>query len=104
MTTQPTKRPWHITKIGNIRSSNDIGIANMDYFEKSVEEYKANSELIIKAVNCHDELVEALKELNRSSGKGCWCEMAIGNPMVKDHSKGCLMAKQALKRAEEAGK
>lgn len=27
----------------------------------------------------------------------CWCEMACGNPMFKDHTAGCKLAQQALK-------
>lgn len=34
-------------------------------------------------------LREALQWLKRGS---CWCEMAIGNPMARRHSKGCGLA------------
>lgn len=40
---------------------------------------------------------QALRELKRGS---CWCEIAIGNPMAKTHSKGCLLAQQALNTSE----
>ncbi len=44
-----------------------------------------------------DQLRDALLELRRDSdGLACWCEMAIGNPMVHDHSKGCQLARAAL--------
>ncbi len=44
-----------------------------------------------------DQLREALLELRRDSdGVACWCEMAIGNPMVHGHSKGCELARAAL--------
>lgn len=99
-----TKRPWKYNESDNVIYSDDksplIEIVPISKYV-GIEERKANARLIVKAVNCHDELVEALKQLNRSSDeKNCWCEMAIGNPMARNHSKGCLMAKEALSKAE----
>lgn len=42
------------------------------------------------------ELGAALEALNRGS---CWCEMAIGNPMVRTHSPECVQARAALAKA-----
>ena len=44
------------------------------------------------------KIKEILKELKRGS---CWCEMAIGNPMVNGHSKGCFLAQELEKQFVE---
>ena len=41
------------------------------------------------------ELVQVIKGLKRGS---CWCEMAIGNPMVSSHSEKCKAAREAVRR------
>ena len=41
----------------------------------------------------NQELKQALRLLKRGS---CWCEMAICNPMVKEHSEGCKLAQQLM--------
>ena len=43
-------------------------------------------------------LETALRALKRGTDgvKDCWCEMAIDNPMMKGHSRGCLLARKAL--------
>jgi hypothetical protein len=40
------------------------------------------------------EVTKALLALKLSGN--CWCEMAIGNPMVTRHSDACLLAQRAL--------
>ena len=44
-------------------------------------------------------LVEALKLLKRGT---CWCEMAIGHPLVNQHSLGCQAARELLSTKSEA--
>jgi len=39
-------------------------------------------------------LETALKAVRR--GKDCWCDMAIGHPLMNRHSRGCLLARKAL--------
>lgn len=56
------------------------------------------------------ELETALGHLVRGydSGHGipgvapmpCWCEMAIGNPNVSFHSKGCMLARAAMEKCK----
>jgi hypothetical protein len=41
-----------------------------------------------------DRCREALVALK---GGDCWCEMAVGNPMVRRHSTGCQMATDLTK-------
>lgn len=43
------------------------------------------------------DLRMALELLKRGS---CWCEMAIGNPMVKNHSEGCKLAQRLMEGKE----
>lgn len=40
-----------------------------------------------------DRLAAALLAVKRGD---CWCDMGIGNPMVRDHSPGCLQAQAAV--------
>ncbi len=50
---------------------------------------------------CLHEATEIIKMLKRATGKyGCWCEIAIGNPMVKSHSEACERARAFIERAE----
>lgn len=58
---------------------------SFEYYEPS--EVKA----LIRAA---DGLCVALASLQR--GSGCWCEMAIGNPMVTNHSTYCHETKRTL--------
>lgn len=48
-----------------------------------------------KFYNRVEVLKEALRELKHSRHH-CWCQMAIGNPMIKEHSSGCLKAQVLL--------
>jgi len=42
------------------------------------------------------ELVEALKAVRRGGASGCWCEMAIGNPMCSSHTYACNLAQRVI--------
>ncbi len=42
-------------------------------------------------------LSQALKGVKRGS---CWCEMAVGNPMVHSHSPQCLNAQVVIDNLE----
>jgi hypothetical protein len=53
----------------------------------------ANARLIAAA----PELLSVLLALR--IGEGCWCQMAINNPMIKTHSKTCEEAKAAIAKA-----
>lgn len=44
-----------------------------------------------------ERLREALRGLSYSGDGGCWCEVAIGNPMCRDHSDACKRAHAVLK-------
>jgi hypothetical protein len=49
-----------------------------------------------------DALAEALKMQGREypDGQLCFCEMAIGNPMVTTHTPKCIAARAALAKME----
>lgn len=59
-----TPRPWHIDKDFPIITDNKgSGIADCNYCAAKSDEINcANAELIVRAVNCHDELVKVLYE------------------------------------------
>lgn len=43
------------------------------------------------------EMLETALEMQRySCSDGCFCEISIGNPNLKEHTEGCLDAKKAL--------
>ena len=68
---------------------------------------KANAAFIVRACNCHEELVEALKGLmswKMRDGSPCYCpagkdEDEPHGKMPTIHSTACLMARSALAKA-----
>ena len=50
-----------------------------------------------RAANELGALRGAIDELGRSAdGRPCFCQMKVGNPMVREHSNGCSMARAAI--------
>ena len=88
---QATKRPWHIdgfdlTNIIVKHPSGNGWIKVADcHGEFPIDEQIANAQLIVRAVNSHDELVEALQDL-------------LDRP---DNENNRIKAKQALSKAGE---
>ena len=81
-----TPRPWKLNEYtGEHKDGYTIfdcgGFLNMD-------EDKANARLIVKTVNCHDKLVEALKEIGETLKDG-------------RNEDAYYLVKQALKKASE---
>jgi hypothetical protein len=64
--TQPTPRPWKLAQgdyAATDKTENEtIFVTGAEYSYKS-EKDRANAALIVRAVNCHDELVAALDSL-----------------------------------------
>ena len=57
-----TPTPWKVNeKYNTITDSDGCGIAQENGINNS-QEWEANAKLIVKAVNCHEELLEALIE------------------------------------------
>ena len=66
-----------------------------DYlFERMVE--------IIETEKRNYELLKECKKtlLNLKRRDSCWCEKAIGNPMVKHHSDACIQARELMEKLE----
>jgi len=97
-----TKRPWSISTEKQamyrrmiMQGDSCVAVTSIspDNFRGiSIAEGEANARLIVKAVNCHDELVEALKAIVDD----------IEENHLKTYSRGDLLykAQQALKQAE----
>jgi len=60
-----TPTPWKINALFNIAGANDrpVGTTGSNGLEGWYEENIDNAKFIVKAVNCHDDLVEAIKEI-----------------------------------------
>jgi hypothetical protein len=88
MTHTPT--PWHAV-IPTIDRQKMIGhpIINNDDGE-SIDNYEANAKFIVRAVNCHDELVDALEMMMDKYGG-----------MYDDYQEADIAAKNALQKAKE---
>lgn len=82
-----TPTPWHVVPetLGNIRAENDVDVAQVFQTQHARSaadhaERLANAELICRAVNSHDALVEALKAVvdchNRSATQAGWADAA----------------------------
>jgi len=46
-------------------------------------------------------LADVLRRLSSLRERQCWCAMAVGNPMVRDHSELCRTAQTLLRHAEQ---
>ena len=92
-----TPRPWKVSDLNKCRIVADdnagryVAITYHDMLHNT-EMNEANAQLIVKAVNCHDELVEALKLSYRS--------LTIDSDMEKDFAVEIKKIKQALAKAE----
>lgn len=68
-----------------------------------IEEAEANAQFIVKAVNCHDELVEACKEALLELGKvvaSAKIKSMDGNYYIP-HTKAMTLLTEAIRHAEE---
>jgi hypothetical protein len=95
-----TPGPWNAQFNFNKAEEMVISVSSPDGFtickvfrDDSVNEF-GDAQLIAAAPTMY----LALLALQR--GPGCFCEIAIGNPMMRDHSGPCLMAKAAIAKAE----
>lgn len=103
MTTQRTPTPWKIFADGeniDIRPENNeitiCTIQNEDYLPSAIE--KRNAAFIVKAVNCHDELVQALEECLQNNVNDL-----LDTDMTADEIEGCghvIKARKAIAKAK----
>lgn len=68
-----------------------VAYVPIDYAEK---EQRANARLIAAA----PDLLDALKGLRIRDE--CFCDMAIGHPLMRSHSDVCIAARAAITKAE----
>lgn len=67
METKATERPWSVGADRHIRSKDPshLEVAKINSHSiNGIETAKANAELIVRAVNSHDALMEALKRIS----------------------------------------
>lgn len=71
--------------------------------EARATQYPASANDVVWLTLRVAELQTALTLLGNAYPTGglCFCGMAIGNPMYRDHSKGCQQARQALEHLHE---
>jgi hypothetical protein len=76
--------------------------ARVEKLTKAKDEQKHRAR---KAERKVTRLREALKGLASGpyGAPPCWCEMRVGNPMVKSHSDACLAARAALHPEDNDG-
>lgn len=88
MKTQATPRPWFLEGDSAIcvpewGSDEPDGVVKIAEVKKSyyrakssptIKEYKANAELIVRAVNCHEDLIESVSTLINIIKNGCETE------------------------------
>lgn len=98
--TKPIKRGWHIMhrnkpfEIDRDDFEMVVGLNGFEY-NGSHEKIEANARLIVTAVNCHDELTNALKAMVHYYGE-CTIQCQGGDIAPCVHK----LAKQALSKAQ----
>jgi hypothetical protein len=117
-----TELPWHVYEGGNfvrivargyeefVERKHYLGgplcVASLHYnatvnYESDHDQAMVNAEFIIRAVNNHDALVEALGLLAVTAADGsgkCWC---VADPRVFGHRDECVQVRTALAAAKE---
>ena len=74
-----TKTPWRINKYGSIgygEFGTDPIVAHVELFfgnEADFHSHAANAAFIVKAVNCHDELVGAIDKIDSVMRRNLTC-------------------------------
>ena len=76
---QHTKLPWEVNTLADPQGRTEVFAGNIlildtksgtvHRFEGTAGEEEANASFIVKAVNCHDELLNALKEAVKAMRK-----------------------------------
>lgn len=92
---EATLRPWKLVYNGDVLED-IVGSNGKSIAELSIEESSANARLIVKAVNCHDEMVEICDRLV--------CDLILtGKTLTETEMLLLEKAKQALKKVESEG-
>lgn len=67
----------------------------------------ANEEIHVIEFSAYQSAIEELKAARQTIGSlkygdpKCFCDIAIGNPMVRDHSESCKSATENLKKIDK---
>lgn len=93
--TQATKRPWKVFQEDTIINDDGVYVGRCDW---SPTPDKANARLIVKAVNNHDKLVEALIESQVLLT--CLTQQGWNAGVTKEAKELLPKIKQALKESE----
>ncbi len=99
-TDKATERPWQNYVIDKrvliCRDLTGKQIASMDESDMKLDNDIANAELIVKAVNNHDQLLEVLKDIDE------WCDSTDGSFESLDEIRQRVktIARKAIKQAE----
>jgi len=101
-----TPTPWRLAGIEIWAGSKRIAMGNGAYDEKDRETKKANAAFIVKAVNLHDELVEACRLFvshhdgyNIDGSKRYLLDKDIENQCAQNWEKVCGIARDILAKA-----
>ena len=100
--TEHTKTPWYYKDESTICDYFGRPVANPGGFRNGHPECRdenaANAAFIVRACNCHDELLEALEAFMHD--EGCFCEAAFAGPgTIVRHSDECIAACSAIAKA-----
>jgi hypothetical protein len=108
-----TARPWSRGNRGAmfmapsherwvVRGPEGEYVARINNPVRSTEESDANAELIVRAVNAHDSLVAALKEIARGTSRVWPSQQASGNELMVFAAEALALAEPSP--TEEKGK
>lgn len=100
-----TETPWEVdgmevwakTKQGRIRIADVGGSYGYKTKDGIIEEIKANAALIVRAVNTHDELLEAVKNLASLADS---LVNGDGNDKIGEWERALYAAQNAIRKAE----
>lgn len=98
MNSKHTPTPWHLggTKNMIVFAEDGWAIANavVHHNKSGFEKMEANAAFIVKAVNCHEELICALEDCQETVCAK-YCDEVMG-----DHCEECRNASAALAKAK----
>jgi len=83
---------WKPTSLIEIHESN----ACPQNFIKLIECYEFLLEESVMMDERVEKLEEALKSLKYGCDEKCWCDVSIGNPMMRGHSDNCIAITKLL--------
>lgn len=97
MSAEPTKVPWSISKLATPAYAPEYSIHQEDCASDLARVIGGNSEadaeLIVRAVNAHDELVRCLDQLLNSA---VWAKQMLGDIPERSHFNQCIVEARAI--------